>query len=268
MVDGRVRDAGRPGRTERDNIAAGSMDEVFRIAGPRRPNGLGIRWVDSPVVRPKGDAAHRARPADDADRAADARGAAAAVRLRHDRPRSTTSTWPSSRPHPTEAVRQARGTASRPIPISRSGGYIAAGRRSDRTYCARDDADAVVVFADDYDRRTAGRRSRASRRCRPCSWSSTPRITNDGRRPEQAYLTQRPAVRGDRACAPTPELHLLYNPQMKSSYNFVPGHHGIDLHLDLRHDDLRVDRSREGDRNDGGAARVARAAAADRRWPR
>ena len=41
---------------------------------------------------------------------------------------------------------------------------------------------------------------------------------------------------------------------------FRAGHHGVDLHRHLRDHDLRVDRAREGDRHDGSAARLARAA--------
>ena len=36
----------------------------------------------------------------------------------------------------------------------------------------------------------------------------------------------------------TPDIKLLYNPQMKSAYNFVPGVIGIDFDVDLRNDDF------------------------------
>ena len=46
-----------------------------------------------------------------------------------------------------------------------------------------------------------------------------------------------------------PEVKLLYNPQMKSAYNFVPG--GTDPNVDLCHDDFHIHCSGEGDGNDG-----------------
>lgn len=36
----------------------------------------------------------------------------------------------------------------------------------------------------------------------------------------------------------TPDVKLLYNPQMKSAYNFVPGVMGLIFNVDLRDDDL------------------------------
>ncbi len=36
----------------------------------------------------------------------------------------------------------------------------------------------------------------------------------------------------------TPDVKLLYNPQMKSAYNFCARSHGADFNVDLRDDDL------------------------------
>ena len=63
---------------------------------------------------------------------------------------------------------------------------------------------------------------------------------------------------GVHAAAIVPQLKLLYNPQMKSAYNFVPGVMGLDPDADLRHDDLHLHCAREGDGDDGGPAGFSR----------
>ena len=63
---------------------------------------------------------------------------------------------------------------------------------------------------------------------------------------------------GVHAAAIVPQLKLLYNPQMKSAYNFVPGCHGAYSDADLRHDDLHLHCAREGDGDDGGPAGFSR----------
>lgn len=70
-------------------------------------------------------------------------------------------------------------------------------------------------------------------------------------------------IRGviDASASRSPVLtYTLYNPQMKSAYNFVPGHHGHDIHPDMRHHDLRFHSQGEGERYNGSAPRVAGAA--------
>ena len=62
-------------------------------------------------------------------------------------------------------------------------------------------------------------------------------------------------------------VRLLYNPQMKSAYNFVPAimgmllmlicHHGYAADAHLCHDDLDIDCPRERERYDGGTAGIA-----------
>ena len=108
--------------------------------------------------------------------------------------------------HPTEAVRrQVERIAANPY--FTFGGYI---RQDEADEVLRTgEVGAVVVFADDYDRRTAG--------------SGEP----DGAASSGAGYLRSVLLAEGTGGAPTPELHLLYNPQMKSSYNFVPGLMGL-----------------------------------------
>ncbi len=54
-----------------------------------------------------------------------------------------------------------------------------------------------------------------------------------------------------------PATRVLYNPQMKSSYNFVPGIMGLIFYFDLCHDDFCIYREGKRDRYDGGIVGVA-----------
>ena len=98
-------------------------------------------------------------------------------------------------------------------------------------YIRQDEADevlrtgevgAVVVFAADYDRRTAGSGEPDGAAIQLIFDASNPNDASSG----AGYLRSVLLAEGTGG-APTPELHLLYNPQMKSSYNFVPGLMGL-----------------------------------------
>lgn len=124
-------------------------------------------------------------------------------------------------PHKTEAVRrQVERLAANPY--FSFGGYV--------TQAAIDDvlrtgqADAVVVFADDYDRLMAGTAGAApdAKAVQLVFDASNPNTASAGAGYMQSVL-----LAGQQAVAAMPETHLLYNPQMKSAYNFVPGIMGL-----------------------------------------
>ena len=121
--------------------------------------------------------------------------------------------------HPTEAVRrQVERIAANPYFIF--GGYI---RQDEADEVLRTgEVGAVVVFADDYDRRTAGSGEPDGAAIQLIFDASNPNDASSG----AGYLRSVLLAEGTGG-APTPELHLLYNPQMKSSYNFVPGLMGL-----------------------------------------
>ena len=118
-------------------------------------------------------------------------------------------------PHPTEAVRQcvARLEAN---PYFTFKGYVA-GPEIDRTLRSGR-ADAVAVFADDFDRRTAvsAGGGAAAPAVQLVMDASNPNMAAAGAAYLQSVLL--PGASGTR---------LLYNPQMKSAYNFVPGIMGL-----------------------------------------
>lgn len=114
-------------------------------------------------------------------------------------------------PHPTEAVRQceARLEAN---PYFTFKGYVA-GPEIDRTLRSGR-ADAVAVFADDFDRRTAV--SAGGGAADPAV-----QLVMDASNPNMA------AAGASGVPDASPGTRLLYNPQMKSAYNFVPGIMGL-----------------------------------------
>lgn len=121
--------------------------------------------------------------------------------------------------HPTEAVRrQVERIAANPYFTFE--GYI---RQDEADEVLRTgEVGAVVVFADDYDRRTAGSGEPDGAAIQLIFDASNPNDASSG----AGYLRSVLLAEGTGG-APTPELHLLYNPQMKSSYNFVPGLMGL-----------------------------------------
>ena len=81
-------------------------------------------------------------------------------------------------------------------------------------------ADVVAVFADDFDRIMATN-----------SGGTAVQLVTDASNPNNAvsataYL-QSVLLAGEQGIAGMPETRLLYNPQMKSAYNFVPGIMGL-----------------------------------------
>ena len=123
-------------------------------------------------------------------------------------------------PHPSEAVRQcvARLEAN---PYFTLRGSIS-GAEIDRTL-RRGDAEAVVVFAADFDRRmerlARGEDGRAAIQLVMDASNTNTALAG------AAYLRQ--ALLPSRPEALSVETRLLYNPQMKSAYNFVPGIMGL-----------------------------------------
>ena len=79
-----------------------------------------------------------------------------------------------------------------------------------------------MVFADDYDKRTAAGYSVPGSTVQLIFDASNPNNASSGAGYLQSILLSE-----GQAGAPTPELHLLYNPQMKSAFNFVPGLMGL-----------------------------------------
>lgn len=124
-------------------------------------------------------------------------------------------------PHRTEAVRgEVQRIAANPYFSFR--GYVSQAEIDDVLRTGR--ADAVVVFADDYDRRMAA--------AGPEAVSETAvQLVFDASNPNTAvagagYL-QNILLSGRQSAGAMPETHLLYNPRMKSAYNFVPGIMGL-----------------------------------------
>ncbi len=101
-------------------------------------------------------------------------------------------------------------------------GYIAPQTIDD--VLRRGDVDAVVVFANDYDRRITD--TSGANRSRPAIQlifdASNPNIATSGSGYIQRVLQQESPL-----TAAMPETHTMYNPQMKSAYNFVPGIMGL-----------------------------------------
>ncbi len=92
----------------------------------------------------------------------------------------------------------------------------------DRTLRAGD-ADAVVVFADDYDRRTADPASKPDGK--PAVQLIMDASNTNTAAAGAGYLRQ--LLTNPEAFKAAPETRLLFNPQMKSAYNFVPGIMGL-----------------------------------------
>lgn len=86
----------------------------------------------------------------------------------------------------------------------------------------RGEADAVVVFADDYDRRRIAAESCGDSKpsIQIVFDASNPNIAAAG----AGYLRQ---VLQDGGLPDFIEIHTIYNPQLKSAYNFVPGIMGL-----------------------------------------
>lgn len=123
--------------------------------------------------------------------------------------------------HRSETVRQAveRMAANPNFTFT---GYIPSGE-IDRTLRSGR-ADAVAVFADDFDRRMtdlATGRADTGAALQLVMDASNTNTAQAG----AAYL--RSVLLGDAAGAPGVETRLLYNPRMKSAYNFVPGIMGL-----------------------------------------
>lgn len=120
-------------------------------------------------------------------------------------------------PHRTEAVRRAveRVSANDYFTFK---GYIAQPEIDEVLRTGR--ADVVAVFADDFDRIAATN-----------SGETAVQLVADASNPNNAvsataYL-QSVLLSGGEGTAGMPETRLLYNPQMKSAYNFVPGIMGL-----------------------------------------
>lgn len=124
-------------------------------------------------------------------------------------------------PHRSETVRQAveRMAANPNFTFT---GYIPSGEIDRMLRSGR--ADAVAVFAGDFDRRMAdleAGRPGAGAALQLVMDASNTNTAQAG----AAYL--RSVLQGDAAGAPGVETRLLYNPRMKSAYNFVPGIMGL-----------------------------------------
>lgn len=124
-------------------------------------------------------------------------------------------------PHRSETVRQAveRMAANPNFTFT---GYIPSGE-IDRTLRSGR-ADAVAVFADDFDRRMTDLvtgRADAGAALQLVMDASNTNTAQAG----AAYL--RSVLQGDAAGMAGVETRLLYNPRMKSAYNFVPGIMGL-----------------------------------------
>lgn len=124
-------------------------------------------------------------------------------------------------PHPTEAVRRAvENVAANEYFTFR--GYVTQ-PDIDRTLRAGE-ADVVVAFAADFEERML-----AAAHGEPAQ--SAVQLVFDASNPNTAaagagYL-QGILLSGAQSGAAAPEMRLLYNPQMKSAYNFVPGIMGL-----------------------------------------
>lgn len=124
-------------------------------------------------------------------------------------------------PHRSETVRQAvdRMAANPNFTFT---GYIPSGEIDRMLRSGR--ADAVAVFADDFDRRMTDLAAGRPGAVRLCSWSWMPQTTNTAQA-GAAYL--RGVLLDNVADGVGVETRLLYNPRMKSAYNFVPGIMGL-----------------------------------------
>lgn len=123
-------------------------------------------------------------------------------------------------PHPTEAVRRAvERIAANPYFTFR--GCIAA-TEIDRTL-RRGDADAVVVFAEDYDRRTKALKQGLA--AEPAVQLVFDASNTNTASAGAGYLTS--VLLSGEPGVSAAGTRLLFNPQMKSSYNFVPGIMGM-----------------------------------------
>ena len=123
-------------------------------------------------------------------------------------------------PHPTESVRQAVGRISA-NPYFTFKGYLS-GNRIDEAL-RRGEVDAVVVFADDYDRQMAAF-SRGEGREKAAQIVIDASDTNTA---SAGAVYLKSLLSDVSAGAVVPETRLLYNPQMKSAYSFVPGIMGM-----------------------------------------
>lgn len=124
-------------------------------------------------------------------------------------------------PHRSETVRQAveRMAANPNFTFT---GYIPSGEIDCTLRSGR--ADAVAVFADDFDRRMTDLvtgRADAGAALQLVMDASNTNTAQAG----AAYL--RSVLQGDAAGMAGVETRLLYNPRMKSAYNFVPGIMGL-----------------------------------------
>ena len=123
-------------------------------------------------------------------------------------------------PHPTEAVRRAvERIAANPYFTFR--GCIAA-TEIDRTL-RRGDADAVVVFAEDYDRRTEALKQGLA--AEPAVQLVFDASNTNTASAGAGYLTS--VLLSGAPGVSAAGTRQLFNPQMKSSYNFVPGIMGM-----------------------------------------
>lgn len=121
-------------------------------------------------------------------------------------------------PHPTESVRQA-------VERIRANDYFTfvgtiAGTQIDRTLRSGA-ADAVVVFAPDYDRLLADRAQGQVQKpaVQIVADASNTNTATAGAAYLQSVLSE--------STAAAPETRLLFNPRMKSAYEFVPGIMGL-----------------------------------------
>ena len=148
---------------------------------------------------------------------------------------------------------------------------------SSRSCRATDDARAAVPA-----RRGAGRgrvRARLRRAARRAACRRRLLIIADATEPNTGSIVQAYARAVDpgatsseqrrraarRASASCPSVRMRFNPTRESSNLFVPGPDGVRADDHLVADDGDLAHAREGDRHDGGAARLAAAAVADHR---
>ena len=122
-------------------------------------------------------------------------------------------------PHPTESVRQA-------VERIRANDYFTfvgtiAGTQIDRTLRSGA-ADAVVVFAPDYDRLLV---DRAQGQVQEPAVQIVADASNTNTATAGAAYLQ--SVLSGSTAAAAPETRLLFNPRMKSAYEFVPGIMGL-----------------------------------------
>lgn len=124
-------------------------------------------------------------------------------------------------PNRTEAVRRQVEQAAA-NPYFTFIGYIAPNAVDEALRTGR--ADAVAVFADDYDRQiaAAGQGLPAQTAVQLIFDASNTNVATAGAGYLQSILSG-----GAQAASAMPAVHLLYNPQMKSAYNFVPGIMGL-----------------------------------------